>query len=111
MSATSWWRTMVGSSALCRRATWSAHTPRATQTERRGVGTSETGGCNMRVTELMHTPAVTCPPRTPTAAVARLMGDRNVGSVVVADDVGYLAGIVTDCDVAVRGVGEGRSGD
>jgi signal-transduction protein with cAMP-binding, CBS, and nucleotidyltransferase domain len=64
-----------------------------------------------RVTELMHTPAVTCPPRTTIAAVARLMGDRNVGSVVVVDDVGYLAGIVTDRDVAVRGVGEGRSGD
>ena len=39
------------------------------------------------------------------------MRDPNVGSVVVVDDVGYLAGIVTDRDVAVRGVGEGRSGD
>jgi CBS domain-containing protein len=39
------------------------------------------------------------------------MSDRNVGSVVVVDDIGYLAGIVTDRDVAVRGVGQGRSGD
>ena len=45
------------------------------------------------------------------ADAARVMRDRNVGSVVVVDDVGYLAGIVTDRDVAVRGVGEGRSGD
>jgi signal-transduction protein with cAMP-binding, CBS, and nucleotidyltransferase domain len=65
----------------------------------------------MRVSELMHTPAVTCRPDATIADVARLMRDRNVGSVVVVDDVGYLAGIVTDRDVALRGVGEGRSGD
>ena len=65
----------------------------------------------MRVSELMHTPAVTCRPNATIAEVARLMRDRNVGSVIVVDAVGYLAGIVTDRDVAVRGVGEGRSGD
>jgi signal-transduction protein with cAMP-binding, CBS, and nucleotidyltransferase domain len=65
----------------------------------------------MRVSELMHTPAVTCRPGATIAEVARLMRDRNVGSVIVVDAVGYLAGIVTDRDVAVRGVGEGRSGD
>jgi signal-transduction protein with cAMP-binding, CBS, and nucleotidyltransferase domain len=65
----------------------------------------------MRVSELMHTPAVTCRPTATIAEVARLMRDRNVGSVIVVDAVGYLAGIVTDRDVAVRGVGEGRSGD
>jgi CBS domain-containing protein len=65
----------------------------------------------MRVSELMHTPAVTCRPGATIAEVARLMRDRNVGSVIVVDDIGYLAGIVTDRDVAVRGVGEGRSGD
>jgi CBS domain-containing protein len=60
---------------------------------------------------LMHTPPVTCRPNATIAEVARLMRDRNVGSVIVVDAVGYLAGIVTDRDVAVRGVGEGRSGD
>jgi signal-transduction protein with cAMP-binding, CBS, and nucleotidyltransferase domain len=65
----------------------------------------------MRVSELMHTPAVTCRPNATIAEVARLMRDRNVGSVIVVDAVGYLAGIVTDRDVAVRGVGDGRSGD
>jgi CBS domain-containing protein len=39
------------------------------------------------------------------------MRDRSVGSVVVIDQVGYLAGIVTDRDLAVRGLGEGRSAD
>jgi signal-transduction protein with cAMP-binding, CBS, and nucleotidyltransferase domain len=65
----------------------------------------------MRVSELMHTPPVTCRPNATIAEVARLMRDRNVGSVIVVDAVGYLTGIVTDRDVAVRGVGEGRSGD
>ncbi len=65
----------------------------------------------MRVSELMHTPPVTCRPNATIAEVARLMRDRNVGSVIIVDAVGYLAGIVTDRDVAVRGVGEGRSGD
>jgi CBS domain-containing protein len=61
----------------------------------------------MRVSELMRTPAVTCGPSSTIGNVAWLMRDRNVGSVVVVDDIGYLAGIVTDRDVAVRGVGEG----
>jgi CBS domain-containing protein len=42
----------------------------------------------MRVSELMHTPAVTCRPGATLADVARLMRDRNVGSVLVVDDVG-----------------------
>ncbi|HET6949169.1 MAG TPA: CBS domain-containing protein [Acidimicrobiales bacterium] len=65
----------------------------------------------MRVSELMHTPAVTCRPEAAIGDVARLMRDRNVGSVIVVDGIGYLAGIVTDRDVAVRGVGEGLSAD
>ncbi|HEU5084784.1 MAG TPA: CBS domain-containing protein [Acidimicrobiales bacterium] len=65
----------------------------------------------MKVSELMHTPAVTCATTTTLGEVARLMRDRNVGSVLVLDQIGYLAGIVTDRDVAVRGMGEGRSAD
>ena len=37
--------------------------------------------------------------------------DRNVGSVLVIDKIGYLAGIVTDRDLAVHGLGGGRSAD
>lgn len=65
----------------------------------------------MRVSELMHTPAVTCRSGATIGEVARQMRDRNVGSVVVVDDIGYLAGIVTDRDVALRGVAEGRPGE
>jgi CBS domain-containing protein len=65
----------------------------------------------MRVSELMHTPAVTCTPDETVGAVARLMAARNVGSVVVIDAVGEVAGIVTDRDITIRGVAQGRSGD
>lgn len=39
------------------------------------------------------------------------MRDRNVGCVVVVDEIGYLAGIVTDRDLALRGLAEGHSAD
>jgi signal-transduction protein with cAMP-binding, CBS, and nucleotidyltransferase domain len=65
----------------------------------------------MRVSELMHTPAVTCAPTTTLREVGQLMMRRRVGSVVVIDQVGEVAGIVTDRDIVLRGVVEGRSAD
>jgi signal-transduction protein with cAMP-binding, CBS, and nucleotidyltransferase domain len=65
----------------------------------------------MRISEVMRTPAVTCRSSMSLGEVARLMSDRNVGSVLVIDQIGYLAGIVTDRDLAVRGLGRGRSAD
>jgi signal-transduction protein with cAMP-binding, CBS, and nucleotidyltransferase domain len=59
----------------------------------------------------MHTPPVTCAPKATVGDVARLMAGRNVGSVIVIDEVGEVAGIVTDRDIAIRGVAQGRSGD
>ena len=65
----------------------------------------------MRVSELMHTPPVTCEPGTTVGDAARLMAQHNVGSVLVIDTVGEVAGIVTDRDITIRGVAEGRSAD
>jgi signal-transduction protein with cAMP-binding, CBS, and nucleotidyltransferase domain len=59
----------------------------------------------------MHTPAVTCTPTATVGDAARLMASRNVGCVIVIDAVGEVAGIVTDRDITVRGVAEGRSAD
>ncbi len=43
---------------------------------------------------------------------AEIMRDANVGSVPVVDDAGSmrLAGVVTDRDIAIRAVAEGRDG-
>jgi signal-transduction protein with cAMP-binding, CBS, and nucleotidyltransferase domain len=65
----------------------------------------------MKVTEVMHTPAVTCRPEDTVGEVARLMESHDVGSVLVIDRVGEVAGIVTDRDITLRGVGRGRSSD
>lgn len=65
----------------------------------------------MKVSEVMHTPAVVCRPGTTAGQAARIMADRNVGSVLVVDNVGEIAGIVTDRDIALRGVARGRSAD
>ncbi len=65
----------------------------------------------MRVSELMRTPAVVCRPTTSLKEAAKMMEARNVGSVLVVDNVGYLTGIVTDRDLALKGAGRGRSPD
>jgi RNA polymerase sigma-70 factor (ECF subfamily) len=54
---------------------------------------------------------VTAAPATPARQVAELMRDRNVGSVVLADDAGRPVGMITDRDVAVTVVaGSGDAG-
>jgi signal-transduction protein with cAMP-binding, CBS, and nucleotidyltransferase domain len=65
----------------------------------------------MKVAELMRTPAVTIGPRATLRAAAENMRTHNVGCLVVLDQMGYLAGIVTDRDITIRGVGAGRTAD
>lgn len=62
----------------------------------------------MRVSECLRQAPVTVPPECTLEEAAQLMGTHGVGSlVVVRGDV--VAGIVTDRDIAVRGVGEGEA--
>jgi signal-transduction protein with cAMP-binding, CBS, and nucleotidyltransferase domain len=65
----------------------------------------------MRVSEVMHTPAVTCARTATLREVGQLMERRRVGSVIVIDEVGEVAGIVTDRDIVLRAVSKGRSAD
>jgi CBS domain-containing protein len=67
-------------------------------------------GAQMRVSFLANRPAVTCDPADTVRAVATLMSDRGVGSVVVTR-AGSVVGIVTDRDIVVRGVACGLSSD
>jgi CBS domain-containing protein len=46
----------------------------------------------------------------PVIEAARIMRDSDIGDVVVMDD-GQVSGIVTDRDIVVRGVAEGRDAD
>ena len=65
----------------------------------------------MKVSEVMHTPIVAMNPDATLREASELMRAHNVGCVVVVDDLGYVTGIITDRDIAIRGVAEGRSPD
>ena len=65
----------------------------------------------MLLREIMTPSVVTASPRTPVRQVAELMRDRNVGSVVLADEGDRPVGIITDRDLAIGVLaGVGRAG-
>jgi len=54
-----------------------------------------------KVVDLMTHPVWTCRPHDSLAEAVRLMHDHELGSVLVLDDTGAVAGIVTDRDVCL----------
>ena len=65
----------------------------------------------MELRGFIHSPAVTCTPDTSLAEAAHEMAMRNVGSIIVLDDEGTVDGILTDRDIALRGMGNRREPD
>ena len=64
----------------------------------------------MKVKEIMTAVPATCGPDTSLEDVARTMVGRDCGSVpVVGATYGRIAGIITDRDMVVRGIAEGRN--
>ncbi len=61
----------------------------------------------MLVRQCLRSAPVTVPPGCTLEEAGRLMGSHGVGSLLVLDG-DRLAGIVTDRDITVRGIGEGR---
>jgi CBS domain-containing protein len=61
--------------------------------------------------ELVRSPVVSCRKSESLETVGKLMGQEGVGCVVVLDAHGRMCGIVTDRDLAVRGVGDGLGPD
>ncbi len=64
----------------------------------------------VEIHEVMTASVVTAEPATPVREVAALMRERNVGSVVLVRD-GEPVGIVTDRDLAIGVLADGRGGD
>ena len=62
----------------------------------------------MQVREIMTTSVESVPPETDLVMVARRMKELNVGSIPVVENE-RLIGIITDRDIVVRVVAEGRS--
>ena len=64
----------------------------------------------MKVKEIMTAVPAVCGPDTPLEEVARTMVGRDCGAVpVVSDGKTGVAGIITDRDIVVRAVAEGRN--
>lgn len=62
-----------------------------------------------RISEVMTADVTTCPQDATIEDAARLMRQEDIGDVLVTDDEGRLTGIVTDRDIVVRALAEGRS--
>lgn len=62
----------------------------------------------MLIRDVMTESVVTAPPDCPVRAVAELMRERNVGSVVLVGDDGVPVGFVTDRDLALSVLADGR---
>jgi CBS domain-containing protein len=60
------------------------------------------------IRDVMTPDPVTLPATTPLEEAARCMRDREIGDVLVSDD-GSLCGVVTDRDIVVRGLADGRA--
>ena len=71
----------------------------------------------MKISELMTRNPCTVTPDTPVSEAARLMKEEDIGIVPVVERVGgaetrgRLIGVITDRDIAVRHVAEGRAID
>jgi CBS domain-containing protein len=59
------------------------------------------------ISEVMTRDPVTTSAETPVVEVARIMRDRDIGPVVVVD-ADTVRGIVTDRDIVLRGVADGK---
>ena len=55
----------------------------------------------MKVRDIMTEPPLTCTPETSLAVAARLMREKDYGTLPVIDTHGQLAGIVTDRDICL----------
>jgi CBS domain-containing protein len=64
-----------------------------------------------KIEEVMTRDVATVARATTLREVARTMKTREIGDVVVVDEQGKLFGIVTDRDLVVRGIAEGRDPD
>lgn len=62
----------------------------------------------MDVKSVMTPNPACCTAQTPLRDVARMMVDNDCGQIPVVDDAGAPVGVVTDRDIAIRIVAEGR---
>ena len=62
----------------------------------------------MQVREIMTDRPACCSPETSMRDAAKLMAECDCGEIPVVDERGHLIGVVTDRDIACRGVSQGK---
>jgi len=62
----------------------------------------------MKVAELMTPDLVVCDPDTNLAEAAKLMWDRDCGILPIVDQLGHVAGLITDRDICMAVATKGR---
>lgn len=82
-----------------------SHLPLMTGTESLGL---DAVLMNNRVGELMSKEVLTCLPASTVRAAAKLMTQRKVGAIIIADHHGLPLGILTDTDLRVRVLASGE---
>ena len=65
----------------------------------------------MQVREIMTNKPACCSPDTPMRDAAQMMADHDCGEIPVLDRNNQPVGVVTDRDIACRGVAQGKSAD
>lgn len=74
------------------------------------VSTADALSAELFCQDVMSRQVRTCGLKASASQCARIMKQFGVGFVPVVDDAGRIAGVITDRDLAVRVLGEGRSG-
>src|SRR5919112_4056786 len=72
------------------------------------AATAQVYVASVEIRDVMTESVVTAQPSATVRQVAELMRERNVGSVVLVDDEGNLCGFVTDRDLALGALTDGR---
>ena len=65
----------------------------------------------MQAQQLMTRDPVSCRPDDPARKAAELMSQHDCGAIPVVEESNHVCGMITDRDIAVRGVARGRSPD
>jgi CBS domain-containing protein len=65
----------------------------------------------MEIREVMTESVVTAPPDCPVRVVAEMMRERNVGSVILVGGGGEPVGFITDRDLAISVLADGRDAE
>lgn len=64
-----------------------------------------------RLSEIMSSPVISCPPETTAQQVARILTEGRIGSIVVLDPQGKMLGMITEYDLVAKVIAPENGGD